>query len=267
MSSNPPSIERISHSLFPYFIFLEFINVFYQRIVCRGAGRSSQELVYPWTVVRPQFSMAQPPISRSRKTRTDQTRIGETLTPTSVFNTHYLIKVPKGLAPDPTRRTTSAEPGSYQPHLLMGQERHHQLAGQPQWGAIRERSVGLFLVEGCRELQCPLRRFYTPVHSQLHSRHSRCDAIHTFFPIHGNKSVYSVPLSQFGIKLVYRAPFRQLGRCPFTERPTFFHRFIVTLQPLWSKDQLLSLPTRSFLAKPREGLRQSPSPRGGNKKC
>ena len=59
----------------------------------------------------------------------------------------------------------------------MGRERHHQPAGRSQWGAIRKRSVGLFLVAGCRGLQCPLRMFHPPVHSQLHSRHSRYDHI------------------------------------------------------------------------------------------
>ena len=69
--------------------------------------------------------------------------LGAIQTPTSVFNSHCVIKVPKRLAPDPAWHTTSAEPGS-QPCLLMGRERHHQAVGHSQWGAIRERSVGLF---------------------------------------------------------------------------------------------------------------------------
>ena len=177
---------------------------------------------------------------------------------------HYLINVPKGLALDPTWRSTLAEPGSHQPRLLIGRERHYQPAEHSQWGAIRERSVGLLLGAGCRGLQCPLRRFHLPVHSQLHSRHSRCEAIRTSFPIHGYERVCSVPLSQLGIKSSYRAPFRQLGRCLFLKPPAFFHRFMVTLQPLWPKGRLVSLPTLPFWQKPREGLHQGPSPRGGN---
>ena len=145
--------------------------------------------------------------------------------------------VPKGLPPDPARRITSAGPGSHQPHLLIGREKHHQAVGRSHWGAIRDRSVELFLVPGCRGLQCPLRRFHPPVHAQMHTCDSRCHPIRTSLTIRGDKRVYSVPLSQLGIKPVYRAPFRQLGRCPSIEPPpTFFHRFIVTLQPLWPKD-------------------------------
>ena len=47
---------------------------------------------------------------------------------------HYPINVPRGLASDPARRTTLAEPGSHQPRLLMGLERHYQPAGHSQWG-------------------------------------------------------------------------------------------------------------------------------------
>ena len=81
----------------------------------RWAGRNSWERVYPWTVVLPRFPEAQPPLSRSENTQTDQT---------SALNTHYLIKVPKGLAPDPAWHPTSTELSSHQPRLLMGRERH-----------------------------------------------------------------------------------------------------------------------------------------------
>ena len=50
---------------------------------------------------------------------------------------------------------------------------------------------------------------------------------------------------------------------PFIKPPAFFHRLIKTLQPPWPERCLLSLLTRSFLAKPREGLRQRSSPKGG----
>ena len=67
----------------------------------------------------------------------------------SVFKTHFLIKFPKELAPDPARHTTSAELSSHQPRFLMDRERHHSAAGHSQWCAIRKRSVGLFLVADC----------------------------------------------------------------------------------------------------------------------
>ena len=67
--------------------------------------------------------------------------LGATQIPTPVFNTHFLIKVPKELAADPARHTTSVELSSHQPHLLMGRERHHSAAGHSQWGPIRERSL------------------------------------------------------------------------------------------------------------------------------
>ena len=142
---------------------LDSIGIFYQCIVRRETDSSSQERVYPWTVVLPQFAKAQSLLSRSRKTRTDQTRSGQhTLKP--VFNTYFPIKVQKGLAAHLAWHTTSAELGSHQPHLLVVRERYHQAAGHSQYGTIRERSVGLFLVAGCRGLQCPLRRFHAPVH-------------------------------------------------------------------------------------------------------
>ena len=86
------------------------------------------------------------------------------------------------------------------------------------------------LVAGCRGLQCTLRRFHARVHSKLHSPDSRSDAIHPFFPIHGGERLYSVPLSQLGIRPIYRAPFRQLGKCLFIEPPVFLpiHRDTAT---------------------------------------
>ena len=50
---------------------------------------------------------------------------------------------------------------------------------------------------------------------------------------------------------------------PVYRPPAFIHRFIETLHPPWSEGRLLSLPTRLFLTKPREGLRQGASPMGG----
>ena len=70
MSFNPLSSERVSLSFLPLFSYLILISKNYQRIVRRGAVRNSWE---------------------------------------RVFNTHLLIKVMKGLAPDPAWHTTSAE--------------------------------------------------------------------------------------------------------------------------------------------------------------
>ena len=92
--------------------------------------------------------------------------------PTPVFNTHYLIKVPKGLALDPAWHTTSAELGSQQPHLLVGRGRHHSATKYSQWDAIRKRSFGLFLVTDCGDFAVSPRKFHRPVHSEPHSRES-----------------------------------------------------------------------------------------------
>ena len=43
----------------------------------------------------------------------------------------------------------------------------------------------------------------------------------------------------------------------------FFLQIIRTSEPPWPEGRLLSLPTRPFLEKPREGRRQVASPRGG----
>ena len=69
--------------------------------------------------------------------------------PTLVFNTHYLIKVPKGLVSDPAYHNTSVELGSQQPRLLVGRGRHRSVTKHSQWDAIRKRSFGLFLVTDC----------------------------------------------------------------------------------------------------------------------
>ena len=58
--------------------------------------------------------------------------LGATQTLTPVFNTHFLFKVPKGLAPDPAWHTTSAELCLHQPRLLMDRKRHHPAAGHSQ---------------------------------------------------------------------------------------------------------------------------------------
>ena len=47
---------------------------------------------------------------------------GATQTPMSVFNTHFLIEVPKGVAPYIALHTTSAELSSHQPRFLMGRK-------------------------------------------------------------------------------------------------------------------------------------------------
>ena len=91
---------------------------------------------------------------------------------TPVFNTHYLIKVPKGLAPDPTRHTTSAELGSQQPRLLVSRGRRHSLTKHSEWDTIRIRSFGLFLVIDCGGLAVSPRRFHAPKRSLPHSRES-----------------------------------------------------------------------------------------------
>ena len=85
--------------------------------------------------------------------------------PTPVFNTHYLIKVPKGLAPDPAPLTTSAKLGSHQPRLLVGLGRHHSVTNYSQWDDIRKRSFGLFLVTYCEGFSVSPRRFHTPIRS------------------------------------------------------------------------------------------------------
>ena len=90
----------------------------------RGAGRNSWEWVYPQTEVLPQIPGGQPPLSRSRNTRTNVDSHEATQAPTPVFSTLYLIKVPKGLAPDPAWYTTLAELGSHQARLLVGSFPH-----------------------------------------------------------------------------------------------------------------------------------------------
>ena len=66
--------RRSTQVLFPHRFFVSIHESFFQRIVRRGTGRNSWERVCPWTEVLPQFPEAQPPLSRSRKTRTDRTR-------------------------------------------------------------------------------------------------------------------------------------------------------------------------------------------------
>ena len=118
--------------------------------------------MYPGTKVRTQLLEAQPLLSRCRNTRTGRTR---------VCNTHYLIKVPKGLAPDPVGHTTSAELGSHQPRLLVGRGRHRSATKHSQWDAMRKRSVGLFLITDCGGFAVS-PRFHIPMRSEPHSRES-----------------------------------------------------------------------------------------------
>ena len=81
-----------------------------------------------------------------------------------MFNTHYLIKVPK--APDPAWHTTSTELGST-PHAPgktpLGNEAF-------PLERIRKRSFGLFLVTDCGGLAVSPRRFHIPIRSLPHSR-------------------------------------------------------------------------------------------------
>ena len=89
-----------------------------------------------------------------------------------MFNTHYLIKVPKGLAPGPEWHITSAELGLHQPGLLVGRRRHHSAAKLSQWDAIRKRSFGLLLVTDCGGFAVFPRRFHSPIRSLPYSRES-----------------------------------------------------------------------------------------------
>ena len=95
-----------------------------------------------------------------------------TQAPTPMFNTNYLIKVPKGLVPDPPLHRTTAELGSHQPRLLLGRGRHYSAPKHSQWDAIRKRSFGLFLVTDCGGFAVSPRRFHTPIRSLPHSRES-----------------------------------------------------------------------------------------------
>ena len=94
-----------------------------------------------------------------------------TLALTPVFNTHFPINVPKGLAPDPAWHTTSAGLDSDQLCLLVGRE-NHSATKHSQRDAIQERSFGLFFVTDCGGFAVPPRRFHTPVYSEPHSRES-----------------------------------------------------------------------------------------------
>ena len=73
-SFHPSAPEEAPKSTSPTLLNLFSINIFYQRIVRRGAGMNSWGRVYPRTKFLPQFPEAQPPLSRSRNTRTDRTR-------------------------------------------------------------------------------------------------------------------------------------------------------------------------------------------------
>ena len=155
----------------------------------------------------------------------------------SVIKTHAMRW---GLAPDPAWHTTSAESGSHQPRLLMDWDRHYQAAGHSQWGAIRERSVGLFLVGMMQRITVPSQK--VPCTNSLIAPFApftlRC---HTYIHTTGKMPVY---------------------RAPRIFSP--IHRDTATSM---AQGPPASLPTRLFLAKPREGLRQGPSPRGGMLRC
>ena len=89
-----------------------------------------------------------------------------------MFNTHYLIEVPKGLAPDIAWHTTSAELGSQQTRLLVSWGRRHSATKHSQWNTIRKRSFGLFLVTDCGDFTVSPRRYHTSICSLPHSRES-----------------------------------------------------------------------------------------------
>ena len=89
-----------------------------------------------------------------------------------MFNTQYLIKVPKGLATDPVWHTTLEELGPHQPRLLVGRGRHHSGTRHSQWDTIRKRSFGLLLVTDCGRFAVSPRRFHRPIRSAPHSRES-----------------------------------------------------------------------------------------------
>ena len=95
-----------------------------------------------------------------------------TQAPTPVFNTHYLIKVPKGLAPDPAWHTTSEELGLHQPRLYVDLGRQHSVTKYSQWNVMRKRSFGLFLLTDCGGFAVSPRRFHTPICFAPHSRES-----------------------------------------------------------------------------------------------
>ena len=89
-----------------------------------------------------------------------------------MFNTHYLIRVPKGQASDPAWHTTSAELGSHQPRILVGRGRLHSVTKHSQWDATWKRSFELCLVTDCGGYAVSPRRFHTPICSSPHSRES-----------------------------------------------------------------------------------------------
>ena len=95
-----------------------------------------------------------------------------TQAPTPVFNTHYLIKVSKRLAPHPAWHTTLAELGSRQPRIFFGRGRHHSVMEHSQWDAKRKPSFGLFLVTAFGVFAVSLKRFHTPLRAFPHSRES-----------------------------------------------------------------------------------------------
>ena len=172
-----------------------------------------------------------------------------------MFNTHYLIKVPKGLASDPAWHITSAELGSHQLRHFVGRGRHHSATKHSQWDAIRKRSFGLFLVTDCggfcsvpqeipytksllvsfkretvyrfsshiRMTHITVRRRCHSISSLISNRHSqthsqrRCLG-HTSFFMHGDGRVYSVPRFQLGIDPFIGHPSRN-GKMPVYGAP------------------------------------------------
>ena len=136
-----------------------------------------------------------------------------TQTPTSVFNTHFLIN------PDRT--------GSWSSRGVL---------------------FTSLLIAPCRWE--PVYRGFSHIQAIFSPITRRC---HTYIlAIH----VPYTSFIQLRIESIYRAPFKQLGRCPFIETPWFFLRFTEILQPPLPEGRLLSLLARPFLAKPRQGLYQ-----------
>ena len=138
-----------------------------------------------------------------------------------MFNTHYLIKVSKGLALDPAWHTTSVELGSHQPASQRAGESDKALPVGCHTETIVWTALGRRL---WKLLQCPpadsIHQFVLSLilhrHSQSYSQR-RCLGNTSFF-LYGDRRVHSVPRFQPGIDLfigntsrngkmpVYRAP-------------------------------------------------------------
>ena len=165
---HPSALEKAISSLFPKTSFFVSIDNFTsascveERVGIFGNGFTLRPKSYP-SSLRPNVYLAGPGI---------QGQTGLIRSNTGSDNTHYLIKVPKWLAPDPAWHTTSAELGSHQPLLLVGRGRRLSATYHSQLDATREQLFGLFLVTDCGGFAVSPRRFHTPIRSLPHSRES-----------------------------------------------------------------------------------------------